>query len=309
MAVTSSTNGDRADELGLGEPAGQARRRAARPGSRRRRRSGSGRGPVARSAGGRALPRRRRAPRRRRSSRPPCAASRPTSRSSAGIRSEPRIRPTMPPSTPIPKPLTDGGAGCRGRSRGRRLRLRLEQLVGASRRATAAMNSSSGVSGSAPPIRAAGDRAGDRRRRHPREQAPVDAARRGCGRSPRWRRRSPLIARFDARCRRRRRRRRAASPGRRMLPSTRPTRPPASATTKHQMANRTSSTRRGILPMDTPVRARSTARPGARRTAAGRAAGRAHAPAHRSTRSSARSTCWPRAARCARRSSRAPRTR
>src|SRR4051812_26447524 len=32
--------------------------------------------------------------------------------------------------------------------------------------------------------------------------------------------------------------------GRRMLPSTRPTRPPASATVKHQTANRTSSTAR-----------------------------------------------------------------
>ena len=109
-------------------------------------------------------------------------------------------------------------------------RLPVQQLVGRCRAGRAAMKPSSSVArGSSPPQVAADDRADDRRRRHPGEQPPVRRGRRGCGRS------TPSAA---ATARDRRGSRPRAAPrrstatssvaGRRRLPSTRPTSPPAS---------------------------------------------------------------------------------
>src|SRR5215212_7565896 len=110
------------------------------------------------------------------------------------------------------------------------------------------MNSSSGVSGSVPPIRppatapridAGAIHANSRQLMRPARMWTVAAVAAAIAEIARF---TPVPeAALDAA---------SSVAGRRMLPSTRPTRPPARATVKHQMANRTSSTERHTAGID-----------------------------------------------------------
>ena len=104
------------------------------------------------------------------------AGASPTRRISAGIRSEPRIRPTMPPSRPITSAGQRPPPVCRARRGpgrfaarvrpGEQLERAVEQHRGDRQQQRVARNHAREV--------AADDRAHDRRWRHPPEQPPVD---------------------------------------------------------------------------------------------------------------------------------------
>ena len=117
-----------------------------------------------------------------------------------------------------------------------------QQLDAACNRSTAAMTPSRTPLGQHAGDVAADQRADDRGRRHPREQPPVHAAgpdvgdRRGAAATALTIRLAPVPAAGEEAT--------SSVAGRRRFPSTSPTSPPASATRKHQIANRTRSTAR-----------------------------------------------------------------
>ena len=162
----------------------------------------------------------------------------PTRRRSAGMRSAPRMRPTKPPIRPITTPGTTAArrssASPRGRGRGRRRRRSMPLPT-----STAAMPRSRASRGTTParnpPTSAPATDGGPD---HPGDEAPVDPPRADV--RDRRRRRGDARDRDVGRAGRRRRARQSAA-GSRRFPSTSPTRPPATATTKHQTAKRPSS--------------------------------------------------------------------